>query len=105
MPMTYKGIESNLLIVLNEIASQSDVGDLIPAEYLKFDAQIDQIREYIGYAGEYGLAYECMVVLLEEYPFLISGSAAIRLLEVGLIMGFKTDRVDDAGFDKRSSGA
>lgn len=52
-------------------------------------------------AGEFGLAYETMISLLESFPFMLTGSAAVRLLEVGLIFGFKTDSDDDKAFDRR----
>jgi hypothetical protein len=42
--------------------------------------------------------------MLESYPFKISGPAAIKLLEVGLLMGYKTERPEDALFDNREPG-
>lgn len=39
---------------------------------------------------------------LETLPFRLSGAAAVKLLEVGLLFGFKTERHQDARFDVRS---
>ena len=52
-------------------------------------------------AGEYGLVYENVVSKLEASPFKLSGKAAIKLLEVGLIFGFKTESESDKEFDRR----
>lgn len=42
-----------------------------------------------------------VVSMLEVFPFKSSGKAAIKLLEVGLIFGFKTELDSDIGFDRR----
>lgn len=49
--------------------------------------------------SEYGLAYEVMVSLLERFDFKISGKSAVRLLEVGLYFGYKTDLESDRDLD------
>lgn len=38
---------------------------------------------------------------LEIFPFKLTGLAAIKLLEVGLLMGFKSDQEVDRLFDRR----
>jgi len=38
---------------------------------------------------------------LKCFPFKLSGKAAIKLLEVSLIFGFKTEPELDKGFDRR----
>lgn len=68
---------------------------------MSFDEEMEQIREYIEDAGEYAIAYESLVANLEQVPFVISGKAAIGLLEVGLVMGYKTEVDHDAMFDRR----
>jgi hypothetical protein len=50
---------------------------------------------------EYGLAYEVLVWMLQSQPFRISGFAAVKLLEVALLLGYKTTRDEDAMFDIR----
>lgn len=94
-------IEANLSIVLNEIRQQPEVGTTFPSEMLTYDEQVEQIREYIEDAGEYGIAYESLVSLLEGFSFRLSGHAAIKLLEVGLLMRFKSEQPRDAAFDSR----
>jgi hypothetical protein len=42
-----------------------------------------------------------MVANLEKFPFTLSGPAAVKLLEVGLKMRYKTDRTEDEAFDMR----
>jgi len=101
MIINTKLIHSNLLFVLAEIAAQPDVGATFPSELLGFPEQVGQIREWIEDAGEFGIAYESIVTMLEEFPFHLSGQAAVKLLEVGLQMRFKTDQAKDTEFDGR----
>jgi hypothetical protein len=60
-----------------------------------------QIQEYIEVAGEYEIAYETIVASISEHPFTLSGTSAIALLEVGLMLGYKTGRTQDKIFDCR----
>jgi hypothetical protein len=60
-----------------------------------------QIFEYIDLAGEYEVAYEILMATVEAYPFLLSGKAAVCLLELGLLFGYKTERKEDDLFDRR----
>jgi hypothetical protein len=94
-------IEKNLLLVLDEISKQPEVGESFPPELQSFAEQVTQIREYIKDAGEYGIAYESLVAMLDSFHFQLSGHTAIRLLEVGLLMRFKTELPLDAKFDSR----
>lgn len=48
-----------------------------------------KICEWLDPAGEYGLAYEFLVSLLESFDLKLSGNDVIKLLEVGLYFGFK----------------
>ena len=101
MKTDYQLIESNLSFVLAELGSQPEVASLFPPESLSYQEQIDQLSEWVDDAGEYGLVYENVVSVLEVFPFKLSGKAAIKLLEVGLIFGFKTESESDKGFDRR----
>jgi hypothetical protein len=96
-------IESRLLCVLNEIEKQRSVSASYPAGVLPFADEMKQIREYIEVAGEYGVAYEILVATIEVFPFTLSGKVAIALLELGLLLGYKTDRTEDSLFDRRKS--
>lgn len=94
-------VERNLLVVLAEIRNQPGVGGTFPKELQSFPDTIKQIAEYIEVAGEYGLAYESLVSMLEHFPFHLTGAAAIKLLEIGLLLQYKTDMTEDACFDSR----
>ncbi|HCE11029.1 MAG TPA: hypothetical protein DEQ40_20970 [Oxalobacteraceae bacterium] len=97
-----KVIENNLLFLLGELRDQPEVATHFPPEMQSCDEQLAQIEEYLVEAGEYGLGYELTVALLESFPFKLSSLASVKLLEVGLLMGFKTEAPEDAKFDRRS---
>ena len=92
-------IEANLMAVLAEVGRQADVGHSFPAERLSFAAQVEQIREWIEDANECGIAYELLVSTLEQFPFQVSGPTVVKLLEVALLLRYKTDLAEDAQFD------
>jgi len=94
-------IKDNLSVVFGEIYLQRHVALDIPPEQASLSEQLENIREWIEDVGEYGIAYEALVALLEAHEFSLTGNAAIKLLEVGLIMGFKTERPEDKDFDMR----
>ncbi|WP_432258813.1 hypothetical protein [Cupriavidus sp. TMH.W2] len=94
-------IEANLLFILSEMVSQPEVAAYYPTTTLSYEEQMAQIREFIEMAGEYGLAYEYIVCALESFPFKISGAAGVKLLEVGLLMRFKSELHSDQRFDRR----
>lgn len=100
----YKIIENNLLFVLEELEKQTEVAKSYPQTVLSYKDQMAQIREFIDIAGEYGLAYESIVGALELFPFKVTGAAAVKLLEIALLMGFKTEREEDKLFDRRKQG-
>ena len=95
-------VRNNLSTVLDAMEMQHGLSAEYPATVMSFLEQMSQIREYISVAGEYGLAYECIVANLESIPYVLSGLQAIKLLEVGLLMGFKTESPDDVVFDRRN---
>jgi hypothetical protein len=90
-------VEENLRYLLGELQTQLEVGTLFDPAQLSFDELIAQLGEYID-VGEHSVAYETLVSSAERYPFRFSSRAAIKLLEVGLLMGFKTERPQDAIF-------
>jgi hypothetical protein len=94
-------VELNLISVLSEIEAQPEVGAMFSPELQSYSDQITQLREYIEDAGEYGVAYESLVSMLEAFPFKVTGPSVVKLLEVALLLGFKTDRAEDAQFDRR----
>jgi hypothetical protein len=92
------GVETRLRRILDELERQADVSAAYRADALSFSDEMAQIREYIEVAGEYGAAYESLVATIESHPFVLSGKAAVSLLEVGLLLGYKTDRNEDKEF-------
>ena len=99
--MTLEIIKANLLAVLIEVRDQPDIGKCFSNKLQSYVEMIEQTREYIEDAGEFGIAYESLVCTLQSFPFQLSGAAAIKLLEVGLLMKFKTNLHEDALFDSR----
>ncbi len=94
-------VETRLQDILEEMKTQDELAIHYSPDSLSFGEEIEQIREYVEDAGEYSLAYESIVVNLEEVPFGLSSSNAIKLLEVGLIMKYKTERDEDVFLDSR----
>jgi hypothetical protein len=94
-------IERRLLQVLCELQRQEDVASNYPPGALPFADEMRQIEEYIKLAGEYEIAYETLVATISTHPYILSGKAAISLLEVALILGYKTGRKEDEMFDRR----
>lgn len=97
----WKTIESNLQFVFDELLAQPEVAVHIPPNMLSYDEELEQVREWLVDVGEVGIAYESIVAMLERLPIHLSGLASVKLLEAALLMGFKTDRPQDARFDKR----
>jgi hypothetical protein len=93
-----KIVESNLVDIIDALAAQEDVGRQFPPELLQLEPWLEQLREWVCDVNECGIAYESIVATLELYPFSLRGPTAVKLLEVGLLMGFKTDREEDKCF-------
>lgn len=94
-------VESKLIKVLDELAVQQAVGNSFPLGQMTFNDEVAQIREWIDRHGEYGIAYESLVAMLEQFQFTLTGPTAILLLEIGLTLRFKTEREEDRKFDSR----
>lgn len=97
----FEEIEKKLMYILCQMEPQHHLASSYPQETMSFQDQMAQIREYIELAGEYGLAYELIVVNLEKHSFQLTGTAAVYLLELALIMKYKTERDEDLMFDLR----
>jgi len=95
-------VRSRLLSILIELERQREVASSYSPGSLPYVDEMRQLREYIELAGEYAIAYESIVATVETHPFRLSGTAAVKLLEVALSMGYKTDRPEDASFDIRT---
>lgn len=96
-----QNVKDRLLVIIDELGRQAAVGSAYGNSELAFHDEMKQLREYVEYAGEFGVAYESIVASIEGHPFTLSNSAAIALLELGLIMKYKTDRLEDRHFDIR----
>ncbi len=94
-------VEERLRSVLAEMRSQTHLAEKHWDDRASFDDEMEQIREYIEDAGEYSVGYEVIVANLEQVPFQLSGSTVVGLLEVGLLMGYKTEDDKDEMFDRR----
>jgi hypothetical protein len=95
-------VEESLTALLEELESQPEMAIIFPPDILGYEDTLSNIREWLEDDGEYGLAYEVMVSLLERFDFKISGKSAVRLLEVGLYFGYKTDLESDHDLDWRT---
>jgi hypothetical protein len=102
MKELYQILEKNLLSIIDELETQSHLGNKIPSNILSLEEQISQWRELIELAGEYEIAYESIISLLEILPFQLTNITAIKLIEVSLILRYKTDRDEDKIFDSRT---
>lgn len=91
-------IESNLVAILAELDTQQDVGHQFPPGLKSFRDAMRDLHKWVEEANESGIAYEVLVCMLEKHPFRLSGNAAVKLLEVGLLLGYKTTRDEDAIF-------
>jgi hypothetical protein len=49
--------------------------------------------------GKHGIAYESIVSTLDVFPFQLTGPSAVQLLGTRLMVGFKTERPQDARFE------
>lgn len=98
---SHRIVENNLLLIMKEISDQPEIFVHFPAEQLSYREWIEQQNEWVQDAGEYGIAYESLISVLEAYPFVLSGIAAVKLLEVGLLFKFKTEDDRDKIFDSR----
>lgn len=94
-------VESRLNLIALELRGQSHLSNYFGKETLSLDEELNNIREYIEFAGEYGIAYESIVSLLENAHFVLTSKAAVALLEVGLLLGYKSDRPCDSIFNCR----
>lgn len=89
-------IETKLMAIWSEIAAQSDLVANLSEYGVRDNKAVQRIGEWIDHHGEYDEAYTTLVAILEKVPFKLSGPNAVRLLEVGLIFGYKTGRIEDA---------
>ena len=101
--LTTNLIRERLQGVLDEMRKQSHLANHFGGASLSFDEEMEQLREFIEDAGEYGVAYESIVSALEDVPFVLSGKAAVNLLEVGLLLGYKTEKPSDKPYDRRGT--
>lgn len=98
----FKLVRERLQILLTEMHDQLQVANYFGDETLSLKEEIEQIREFVD-VGEYGIAYESIVSALESAPFNITGHAAVSLLELGLLFGYKSEKSSDSQYDRRKS--
>ncbi len=96
--LIYNKVMSNLQTVFEEMRVQNELSVYYPSNVLPFDKQMVQLDEYINDYDEFGIAYELIICNLEHYPFILKGTTVVKLVEVALLMGYKTDREEDEIF-------
>jgi hypothetical protein len=101
MKETSQLIEDNLLALASEMKSQLQLGNQLSPDQLSLEEQIAQLYEFIELAGEFEIAYELIISLLEILPFKLTGKTVVGLVEVSLLMRYKSDRDEDKVFDIR----
>lgn len=97
----HQRIEMRLLTVLQELEKQTAIDSSYSGGGLSFVDEMQQLHEYVEVAGEYEIAYETIIATISTHPFVLSGAGAVALLEIGLLLGYKTSRKEDALFDRR----
>ena len=90
-----------LTAVLAEIRQQTELAPEFPPGRLSFDHQMERLRGLIEDHGEYGIAYEDLVSILDDYPFQLSDAAAELLLEARQLMGIGTKPQKDDNVDSQ----
>lgn len=98
----YIELEKRILLIIQELEFQERIEDDASKDFLTHKESLYQIKEFLE-VGEYGLAYMSLVFYLEYYNFSISSFASVKLLELGLLMGFKSDREEDEIYDIKKS--
>ncbi|MCA8985893.1 MAG: hypothetical protein KDA76_19425 [Planctomycetaceae bacterium] len=96
-------VQARLRCILEEMREQTHLSRHFGGESLTFHDAMDQITEYLEEAGEFGIAYESIVASLEQAPFVLTGKAAVSLLEAGLLLGYKSDDPKDTVYDRRNT--
>lgn len=97
----WEAIRQRLASVLTEMTRQWHLSAYFPKNEMPFDEWMEQLREFVE-VDEYELAYEGIILTLQDRPFVLSGKTAVGLLEVALLLGYKTDRDEDKMFDRRA---
>lgn len=93
--------DKNLEYVVEQLSQLRELSDIEDSNQMPIADQIRQIGEWIS-ANETNIAYESIVCIMEKYNFVVPSLCAIKLLEVGLMFRYKTDRDEDKIFDGRN---
>lgn len=88
--------------ILGELREQSNLATQHWDSREDFETEMNQIREYIEEAGEFGIAYDVIIANLAQVPFNLSSKSVLGLVEVALVMGYKTEDDCDIVFDRRN---
>ncbi|OYR07538.1 hypothetical protein [Brucella grignonensis] len=101
--MTSAIVEKNLKFIAGELINKGEYYEPLYDNEMPYEEQIISIFEYIDH-GEYGVAYENLICLLERSKTCVSAKATVKIIEVSLLFGFKTERLEDRIFDRRLIG-
>ena len=88
-------LEAHLIGLAKELGTHIHEPNYLDESTKTFQESMEDVNEYID-VGEYGIAYELIVALLEQAPFLVSANFALKLLKVGLLLEGKRGHGDDA---------
>lgn len=95
-------VYQRLIAIASELHEQKHLATKHWDSQDDFENEMCQIKEYIEEAGEYGIAYDVIIANLDQVPFQLSSKAVLGLIEVALVMGYKTEDDCDAVFDRRN---
>ena len=82
-----------LLIGVKEIEAQISVQSEFPDGVLSVNETFENLYEWIEH-NEYGITFDLILCLLDEFPFVIKSSVAILIVKISLIMNYKISNID-----------
>ena len=93
-------IRANLVSIFDGLSEQTAAAREFWGSEAESVQALAELRELIFDADEFGLAYEEIVCVCEIGTFVLKGSDAVKLLEIGLLLGYKTARASDEMFGR-----
>ncbi len=84
-PKRFDLLEAYLTCLTQELETHTHEPNYLDEDTKNFQESMEDLKEYID-VGEYGIAYELIVALLEHAPFQVSPKFALTLLKVGLLL-------------------
>lgn len=85
-------IQDKLLMILKEFEGLKEI--VVPQPETCFDVQLQELRELVVSAGEYGTAFKSIVEAVKAHRVPLPSEVAVSLIEVGVLMRFKPEKGD-----------